>query len=302
LSNPRLSCCLTFDFDAISLWLGTFQSSNPSMLSRGEFGAVAIPRILKTLADREIRATFFIPGHTALAYPETVRAIAEAGHEIGHHGWVHESPADFDASGERSNLERGFDALDAVARVRPRGYRSPAAVLTKASLRLLLEYGFLYDSSCMATDFYPYYLRLDDRWSTTEPYGFGETSPLVEASFSWSLSDFSRFEFVWAQNPGFSSPSQVEEIWRGEFEYAYRDCPGGVYNLTLHPQVIGRGHRLLMFESLLDHFRAFDGVRFEPLGEYVERWQADNSVEAWARANPTLAGGSQHEQLRPDDS
>jgi len=296
---PRLTCSLTFDFDAISLWLGTFHSTNPSMLSRGEFGAVAIPRILKLLADRDIRATFFIPGHTALAYPETVRAIADAGHEIGHHGWVHESPADFDAAGERANLERGFEALDAVAGARPRGYRSPAAVLTEASLPLLLEYGFLYDSSCMATDFYPYYLRLDDRWSTTEAYGFGETSELVEASFSWSLSDFSRFEFVWAQNPGFSSPSQVDEIWRGEFEYAYGNCPDGVYNLTLHPQVIGRCHRLLMFEALLDHFRSRHGVRFEPLGEYVERWKDENPLDVWASANPTLAGGSRHEQIRP---
>jgi peptidoglycan/xylan/chitin deacetylase (PgdA/CDA1 family) len=296
---PRLTCCLTFDFDALSLWIGTFHSTNPSMLSRGEFGAVAIPRILKILAQREIRATFFIPGHTALAYPETVRAIAAAGHEIGHHGWVHESPADFDAAGERANLERAFDALDAVTGVRPRGYRSPAAVLTEATLGLLLEYGFLYDSSCMATDFYPYYLRLNDRWSTTEPYVFGETSSLVEASFSWSLSDFSRFEFVWAQNPGFSSPSQVEEIWKGEFEYAYRECPGGLYNLTLHPQVIGRGHRLIMFESLLDHFGSLAGVGFEPLAEYVDRWKNDNPVEAWATANPTLAGAGRHEQLPP---
>jgi peptidoglycan/xylan/chitin deacetylase (PgdA/CDA1 family) len=294
--TARLTCSLTFDFDALSLWLGTFRSSNPAMLSRGEFGAVAIPRILDLLAARDIRATFFIPGHTAYAYPETVRRIVAAGHEIGHHGWVHESPADFDRDGERANLERGLEALDAVAGSRPIGYRSPAAELTTSTTSLLRELEFVYDSSCLATDFYPYYLRLDDRWSTTEPYVFGETCELVEASFSWSLSDFSRFEFVWGQNPGFSAPSQVEEIWKGEFDYAYRDCPDGVYNLTLHPQVIGRGHRLLMFERLLDDFREQPGVRFEPLGEYVTRWKAEHPVEEWVKATPTLAGGEWHER------
>ena len=204
--GPRLSCCLTFDFDALSLWLGTFQSTNPSMISRGEFGAVATPRILKALSARDIRATFFIPGHTALAYPDTVRAIADAGHELGHHGWVHENPADFDPAGERANLERGFEALESVTGARPVGYRSPAAVLTEATFGLLLEYGFVYDSSCMATDFYPYYVRLNDRWSTTEPYEFGETSSLVEASFSWSLSDFSRFEIRLGPEPGLLLP------------------------------------------------------------------------------------------------
>jgi peptidoglycan/xylan/chitin deacetylase (PgdA/CDA1 family) len=293
--GPRLSCCLTFDFDALSLWIGTFESDNPSMLSRGEFGAVSIPRVLNLLDAHDARATFFVPGHTALAYPATTRSIVEAGHEIGHHGWVHESPSRFDLAGERSNLERGLEALDSVLGVRPRGYRSPAAELTHDTVQLLLDYGFAYDSSCLGTDFFPYYLRTGDVASGTEPYVFGESCELVEAPFSWSLSDFSRFEFVWARNPGFSSPSAVEEIWRGEFDYAYRDFPGGTYILTLHPQVIGRGHRMLMFEKLLDHISGHSGVVFEPLVDYVERWKSGNPLQEWVRENPTLAGGSWHE-------
>jgi peptidoglycan/xylan/chitin deacetylase (PgdA/CDA1 family) len=293
--TPRLSCCLSFDFDALSLWIGTFESENPSMLSRGEFGAVSIPRILELLASHDARATFFIPGHTLFAYPATARAIAEAGHEIAHHGWVHESPSRFDLAGERSNLERGLEAIDSVLGVRPRGYRSPAGELTRHTVQLLLDYDFAYDSSCLGTDFYPYYLRTGDVASPTEPYIFGETCELVEAPFSWSLSDFSRFEFVWGRNPGFSAPSAVEEIWRGEFEYAYRDFPGGVYILTLHPQVIGRGHRMLMFEKLLDTIRAQSDVVFEPIVDYVDRWKGVNPMEEWVRSNPTLAGSPWHE-------
>lgn len=293
--ESRLSCCLSFDFDALSLWIGTFGSENPSTLSRGEFGAVSIPRILKLLASHDARATFFIPGHTVYAYPATVRSIAEAGHEIAHHGWVHESPARFDLAGERSNLERGLDALDSVLGVRPQGYRSPAAELTQNTVQLLLDYDFVYDSSCLGTDFYPYYLRTGDIASATEPYVFGETCELIEAPFSWSLSDFSRFEFVWGQNPGFSAPSAVDEIWRGEFDYAYRDFSGGAYILTLHPQVIGRGHRMLMLERLLDHIHGHSEVVFEPIIDYIERWKRANPMAEWIGSNPTLAGSQWHE-------
>jgi peptidoglycan/xylan/chitin deacetylase (PgdA/CDA1 family) len=292
--TPRLSCCLTFDFDALSLWIGTFETDNPSMLSRGEFGAVSIARILKLLASHDARATFFIPGHTVYAYPDTVRSIADAGHEIAHHGWVHESPSRFDLAGERSNLERGLEALDSLG-VKPRGYRSPAAELTQHTVQLLLDYGFVYDSSCMGTDFYPYYLRTGDIASATEPYVFGETCELIEAPFSWSLSDFSRFEFVWGRNPGFSAPSAVKEIWKGEFDYAYRDFPGGVYILTLHPQVIGRGHRMLMFEELLHDIHSHSDSTFEAMTDYVDRWKDANPIDNWVRANPILAGSKWHE-------
>src|SRR5690348_1629019 len=119
-----LSVCLSFDFDAMSVWIP--HPENPATISRGEFGPVAIPRILALLERRGARATFFIPGHTALAYPWLVRGIKDAGHEIGHHGWVHENPATLSLHEEREVFQRGLDALARVAGVVPRGYRSPA--------------------------------------------------------------------------------------------------------------------------------------------------------------------------------
>src|SRR6266545_826623 len=99
--GARLSVCLSFDFDAMSSWIGDvkIKSDNPAQLSRGEFGAIAVPRILELLRKHDIRTTFFIPGHTALAFPDAVRMIRDAGHEIGHHGWVHEHVDDFDPAG-----------------------------------------------------------------------------------------------------------------------------------------------------------------------------------------------------------
>src|SRR5262249_13951139 len=179
----------------MSAWIGTLKSNNPAAISRGEFGSFVIPRIMEMLTRQDVRATFFIPGHTALAYPGLVCRIRDEGHEIGHHGWVHENPADFDAAGEREIFERGLEALDRAAGVRPRGYRSPGADLSVNSIDILLEYGIVYDTSCSASDFTPYYLRRGDRWSTTEPYQFGKPCELLEIPFSWGLDDFPHFEF-----------------------------------------------------------------------------------------------------------
>jgi peptidoglycan/xylan/chitin deacetylase (PgdA/CDA1 family) len=289
MSSPRLSVCLSFDFDAMSVWIGSLQSNSPAQISRGEFGAFAIPRLLDLLRRRSARATFFVPGHTALAYPELVKRIADEGHEIGHHGWVHENPALLDRDAEREVMERGFEALDRAAGVRPVGYRSPGADFSANTIDILLEYGIRYDTSCSATDFTPYYLRKGDRWSTTEPYVFGETTDLVEIPFSWGLDDFPHFEFT----PGWSSEqspaSAVREIWQAEFDWAYANVPGGVYDLCMHPQVIGRAHRLTMLEGLVEHMQAHEGVAFEPLGQYAERWRSENPVREWLASSPIQA-------------
>ena len=282
---PRLSVCLTFDFDCMSVWIGSMKSNNPSMISRGEFGAMALPRILTLLRRHAIVATFFVPGHTAHAFPDAIAQIAAEGHEIGHHGWVHENPAERDLDSERANLERGLEALERAASVRPLGYRSPAWDFSQNTVELLMEHGFLYDSSCMGSDFWPYYLRTGDSWSLDEPYVFGDVVDMVEIPVSWGLDDFPPFEFILGGNTGLSAPSAVEEIWRGDFDYAYAHCAGGVYDLTLHPQVIGRGHRLLMLERLIEHFKGHEGVVFESMTTCARRWQQANPLEQWRRDN-----------------
>jgi len=122
----RATVCLTFDFDAISIWIGPMGATSPNMISRGEFGPVGVERILKLLDREGIPATFFVPGHTADTYPESVRAIVAAGHEIGH-GYLHENPVALASrEEERAILERGLEALERVTGSRPVGYRSPA--------------------------------------------------------------------------------------------------------------------------------------------------------------------------------
>ena len=269
--------CLTFDFDAISLWIGPMGATSPSMISRGEFGVVGVARILRLLARHDIRATFFVTGHTADTYPDSLRAIVAAGHEIGHHGYLHENPVALESKeAERAVLERGLLALDRSVGVRPRGYRSPAWDNSSHTIELLLEYGFRYESSLMGDDFTPYWCRVGDAIDRDGPYRFGPSVDLVELPVSWILDDFPHFEYVSRPNrvsPGLSAPSKVEEIWRGEFDYCHRDMPDGVYTLTMHPQVIGRGHRMLLLERMIDYFKAHDGVMFSTLGEAAEKFR-----------------------------
>ncbi|MGI8475183.1 MAG: polysaccharide deacetylase family protein [Thermomicrobiales bacterium] len=272
---PRATICLTFDFDAISLWVGPFAATSPSMISRGEFGPVGVERILALLARFGIPATFFVPGHTAETYPASLRAIVDAGHEIGHHCYLHENPCALESrEREHAVLHRGLDALWNVAGIRPTGYRSPSWDNSPHTVGLLLEHGFRYESSLMGSDFSPYWCRVGDRHQPDGPYLFGAPVDLVEMPVSWLFDDFPHFEYLsrgGQVRPGLSAGSKVEEIWREEFYFMHAEVADGVYTLTMHPQVIGRGHRMLMLERLVGHFAAHPGVEFSTLGDAAER-------------------------------
>lgn len=273
--DKRIDVCLSFDFDALSVWIGTFHTRSPSALSRGEFGKVGAERLLRLLSERELPSTWFIPGHTADAFPATVEAIAAAGHEIGHHGYFHARPQN--SAAELEDFERALAALKRVTGRTPVGYRSPAAGLMPSTLKCLLEHSFLYDSSMMGTDFEPYYCRLGDEAPPDGPYVWGRPTNLVELPFTWGLDDFPIFEHVWTRtgvNPGLAAPSPVYEIWAGDFDYLYDRLGTGVYILTMHPQAIGRGHRMLMLERLLDHFCDRDGVAFRTMAEVAAEFRA----------------------------
>ncbi len=277
MSSNQPTVCLTFDFDAISLWIGPYGATSPSMISRGEFGVVGVERILRLLEREKIPATFFVPGHTAETYPDTVRAIADAGHEVGHHGYLHENPVTLSPEEERRVLERGMDALDRTLGRRPIGYRSPAWDNSPHTIELLLEYGFRYESSLMGHDFVPYWCRVGDVIQADGPYLFGQEVDLVEMPVSWVLDDFPHFEYVRLGNrlsPGLSAASKVEEIWCAEFDFMCRDVPDGVFTLTMHPQVIGRGHRMLMLERLIDHMKEGAGIQFSTLAQAAETFRA----------------------------
>jgi len=281
-SDKDVRVALTFDFDACCVWIGSLGATSPSMVSRGEFGPIALRRILALLDRFGIKSTFFVPGHSALAFPEPTRSIAAAGHEIGHHGWVHENPRALTPEQERHVIERGLDALDRTVGVRPVGYRSPAWDNSPATVPLLLEYGFEYESSLMGGDYEPYWCRVGDEWSTTEEYRWGRPVELIEVPVAWHLDDFPVFEHVWAKRgvlQGNAPPSAVEEVWRGEFDYLYHHVGRGLLTVTMHPQVIGRGHRITFLERFVRYMAGHPGVTFTSLVDYARECKKRRSPE-----------------------
>ena len=282
MSLPRATVCLSFDFDAISTWIGPRGSTSPSAISRGEYAVVGVNRVLKVLADRDIPATFYVPGHTIETYPRSIEAILSAGHEIGHHGYLHENPGALeDKAEERRILERGLKSFETVVGIVPTGYRSPSWDNSPHTTDLLIEYGFRYESSLMADDFSPYWVRTGDQLHTDRAVEFGQPIDLVEMPVSWVLDDFPHFEFLRYPNvvfPGLSAGSKVEEIWRDEFAFMHRDVPNGVFTLTMHPEIIGRGYRILMLERLIDWMASHEDTTFARINDTAEAWRLSQNT------------------------
>lgn len=231
---------VSFDFDAEEVWIGE-QPENahrPSVLSQGEYGArIGVPLILDLLARHEVRATFFVCGRDALRHPDTVRAIIDAGHEVGHHGHSHTSPTALSRAEETAELIDGLAVLrDLGADVR--GYRSPSWDFSPHTLDLLAAHGFGYSSN-LQNDIAPY---------------LHDTHPIAEVPVSWILDDAPHFWFAndtWEKT--IRSPREVWDVWQPEIDGIA--ALGGHAMLTYHPMLSGRPSRLGFIERAITHLR-----------------------------------------------
>jgi len=269
MSEPRLSVAITIDHDAIS---DSIRRGDPVVkFSHAEFGPrVGAKRILALLRSRGVAATWFVPGHTLTTFTDDTAAILEGGHELGCHGWFHEDFAELSAGEQQDVLARSVEAVRAAAGTGPAGFRAPYWSLAADTLELVEAAEFRYDSSLMADDYRPYRIRRADQHSTTEGTSWGAPSGLVEVPVYWAMDDWPHFE-PGPGRSGLSAPSAVLEIWTEELRYAHAHAPGGLVMVTVHPECIGRGHRMAMLERFIDAAEALDGVVFERLDTIVDR-------------------------------
>lgn len=264
-NGARCAVVLSFDVDAETLWLiaDPANAHKPGLLSMGHYGpTVGVPLILDLLARHGLHASFFVPGWTAEQYPAMMRAIVAAGHEIGHHGWIHETPTSLTAAAEREVMERGLRAIEATAGVRPVGYRSPAWEFSANTLGLLSEYGFQYSSNLM---------------DTFLPYRHPETQ-VMELPVQWILDDAPFFLF---RPSGATRPIQPAAValqaWQEEFAGIYEY--GGLCMVTMHPQLSGRPGRVQMLERFIAAARAMpEPVWFATGAEVAEHWRAHHDA------------------------
>ena len=267
--------CLSFDFDAISGFIAR-GTATPSPLSRGEFGPrVAAPRLLALMKKYRIKSSWFVPGHTIESFPAAVKAVVDAGHEIGHHGWKHVSPSAYTQDEEEAELVRANEAIKRISGKYARGYRSPSWDLSPHSVGLFIKHGFTYDSSMMGDDYTPYYARKGDTIELEQPAKFGRTTNLVEMPISWSTDDAPHFEYMRAGNairPGLMNANDVRENWLSDFLYMRKAVKWGVLTYTFHPFVSGRGHRIMMLEKLIRKLKD-KGAVFQRMDDTVEEFK-----------------------------
>ena len=279
----RAAACLTFDVDAESpiLWDHPEASQHLDVMSHQAYGPrTGVPRLLRRLDRTGSRATFFVPGYTAERWPDVVRAIRDAGHEIAHHGYMHEGSRGADVAEEEARLLRGLEALEAVAGVRPVGYRAPNWELSYALPALLAKHGFRYDSGLMDAD-HPYRLAVDPAPGAPS---------IVELPAHWGLDDWEPYNYL----PGLTgsgviaSPADVVARWTLELEALVEE--GGLFMLTNHPFVSGRASRAAALERLIERAKAIEGLWIATCAD-VAAWVETLDLVPVVHVPPVLPAG-----------
>ena len=258
--GAQVAVALSFDVDQETGALRDGRTS-PALLAQGEYGSRAgVPRILKLLERYAIPASFYIPAVSALLHPDDVRRIAEAGHEVGLHGWIHERNSSLAEADERQLTHRAAAVLEQLAGKPPVGLRTASWDFSEATLKIIRNMQLLYDSSLMGDD---------------EPYELmeeGEPTGIVELPVEWIKDDYPYFGMDRLSNiRPHTAPSLVGEVWRREFDGAYVE--GGLFLLTMHPHIIGHRSRMSILEELIQHIRSRAGVWFathEDIARYVK--------------------------------
>ena len=276
-AGRRAAACFTFDVDAESAILAADPASagRRSVMSHQAYGPRAgVPRLLRILDRTAIKATFFVPGYTAERWPDAIRSIRDAGHEIAHHGYLHESVASLSPEAEERVLIRGLAALDAAVGVRPSGWRAPMWEASWSSAGLLERNGFRYDSSLMDSD-RPYLLAV------------GESGSLVELPIHWSLDDWEPYVYLPELSGSGAIASPVDVVARWALELDELVAEGGLFVLTNHPFVSGRPSRAAGLEALIRRAQAIDGLWIATCDE-VARWVETLPLEPVDDRRPEL--------------
>ena len=258
-NGARVAVLFSFDVDNQTLTLARERNPSPGAMSQGEYGArTGLKRVLDLLDEHRIPASFFIPAVSLVVHPEMVGMIKQYGrHEFAIHGWIHERNSTLDEEVERELVQRAIDYFVEVTGERPVGYRAPSWDFSPNTLNIIMDLGFLYDSSLMADD-RPYEINQN-----------GSPTGMVELPVDWILDDA---PLVNPLGNRYSSPRDLLTVYKDEFDKAYEE--GTMFLLTTHPHIIGHRSRIIIIEELIDHMLAKGNVWFathKQVAEYVKR-------------------------------
>jgi len=280
----EILCAFGADVDSVAGQIGSYGGGDsPSDIQRGVFASeVGNIRLLNLFRKYKLKTSFFIPGHSIESFPDVVKRIAAEGHEIGAHGYTHENPIAMTPTQEEAILVKSIELIEKFSDKKPRGYVAPWWEMSNSTAALLLKYGFRYDHSQGYRDFQPFYARVGDSWTVIDyskraeewmrPMVHGKEIDLVEIGANWCVDDLPPMLFMKKvpNSHGFVNPHDIEQMWRDQFDWVYREMDYGVFPMTIHPDVSGRPHVILMLERLIEHINRHDGVRWLTLEEMAE--------------------------------
>jgi len=254
----RASVSVTFDNlgEACDINMGRWPASS---LVGSHFTATRVlPQLLEDTDGLVI--TYFIESVNAQLYPDQMKALQDAGHEIGWHTWGHENWGRLPLAEKRTNLAQSLAALRAIG-ISPVGFRPPGGVADAPSLALLKDHGFTYCSP-VANDTR---IRLEEglailpfAWRHVDAY-------LIDP-------DLNDFRVTHGDRASPASADEWDRILNEGFDASL--AAGKHLTVIFHPYLFGADERLWqVMRRFLARLKAHDDVWLAPCSEVAE-WVA----------------------------
>ncbi|MCQ2513282.1 MAG: polysaccharide deacetylase family protein [Lachnospiraceae bacterium] len=260
--GKRIALMVTFDYDLELLRECVYQKKlGFADVSRGLYGtSEGLDRCLDVLEKNEVKGTFFIPGAIAEKYPEDVKKIDAAGHEIGYHGWMPETSLDLTKEQETVNMEKAERTLMELTGKKPVGARGWRNITYAYTPTLLRERGYRYSS-----------IMKDCDWA----YAYPKEPSIIELPTEHTMDDYTYFFFSFdhPQHRANYPVDYVFEIWKDTLDELASEGDK-VMVLKLHPQFIGRSSRAVMLNRFLTYAREQGAwiATCEEVAAYVQKY------------------------------
>jgi peptidoglycan/xylan/chitin deacetylase (PgdA/CDA1 family) len=220
--------------------------------ARREYGPrVGVWRVLRVLEKYDLKATFVICGALAERYPDSVKAIQAAGHDIAGHGYHHEKAWKLTPAEELDTIRKTVDVLTGLTGNPINGWR--CCFQSHMTPDLGIDQGFIWNSNSFSHDL-PYLLKDGNRIIVEVPrQPFGDM-------------------FIF-QGGKTADPDDALSIWKKSFDTFYSESKffHTYCQFSLHPFLIGRPGRIEVFDELMAYVKRHEGVWFATTEQIARR-------------------------------